>query len=187
MTLTPIFKSARQFAGERQERLAAFIDEVAQDDFGNAPLTIIARSTTSPVVQAVAEFARRSGRPVKVVFLEIDAIAEDQAEHSILDLPTGEFRVLNDARFGAAHEQLTLDQDRVWIGDCMRRDPAKRDAFEIYHECHPLAHREASASFARVWNAAKPLAKRIRSIALTEAVIAGNAAAANAKPQPISQ
>lgn len=187
MTLTPIFKSARQFAGDRQERLAAFIDEVAQNEFGNAPLTIIARSTTSPVVQAVAEFARRSGRTVKAIFLEIDTIAEDQAEHSILDLASGEFRVLNDTRFGAAHEQLTLDSDRVWIGDCMRRDPAKRDAFEIYHECHPAAHREATASFARVWNIAKPLAKRIRAIAPAEAVIAGNVAVANAKPQPISQ
>ena len=51
---------------------------------------------------------------------------------SLLDISCGEFRVLGDPRFGAAHEQLVVGT-HVWTGDCLRRDPNKRDAFEVYH------------------------------------------------------
>lgn len=168
---------------DREERLSAFIDAGLDTGNGDAPITLIARSTTSPVVRAVAAYARRSGRAVRAVFLDIDTTAEDHGEASILDLGLGEFRVLNDQRFGAAHEQLTLDNTRVWIGDSMRRDPAKRDAFEIYHDCHPAAHRDAVQSFNRVWKLAKPLAKRSKTIAPTEAVIAGEQRKTGRKPE----
>jgi len=45
----------------------------------------------------------------------------------------------------------------VWIGDIMRREPAKRDAFENYVDnCEKTAN-WAKVAFQRLWAISKPL------------------------------
>src|SRR5262249_61455436 len=56
-----------------------------------------------------------------------------------------------------AHEQLVLGPSTCWIGDAMRRDPAKCDAFENYVEGCGEAAGCASVSFERLWFASAPL------------------------------
>ena len=59
-----------------------------------------------------------------------------------------------------AHEQLVLGAQTCWIGDCMRRDPAKCDAFESYVEGCGEAAGCALVSFERLWGACEPLLVR---------------------------
>ena len=63
-------------------------------------------------------------------------------------------RFLTDARMLEAHEQLVLGPATVWIGDCMRRDPSKRDAFETYCDLNVPTARSARRSFERMWSMA---------------------------------
>ena len=89
---------------------------------------------------------------------------------SLLDISCGEFRVLGDPRFGAAHEQLVVGT-HVWTGDCLRRDPNKRDAFEVYHSGDATIRLYAAASFEKLWAAARPI-KPVRSGAVAPEIIA---------------
>ena len=115
--------------------LAARRDSALQS-FGEA-FTLVARAPDSPVAQAVlamsAEIAA-ANIAIRVVFFETEPMSEDVVQASLLDVSGVELRMLTDLRFAAAHEQLVLGREQVWIGDCMRRDPMKRDAFEMYHE-----------------------------------------------------
>ena len=62
-----------------------------------------------------------------------------------------------DARLLDAHEQLIIGPATVWVGDCMRRDPAKRDAYECYaHDSIDTAV-WAKRSFEQVWSRARPI------------------------------
>ncbi|MEQ1576200.1 MAG: hypothetical protein ABL894_00975, partial [Hyphomicrobium sp.] len=62
-----------------------------------------------------------------------------------------------DARLLDAHEQLILGPSSVWVGDCMRRDPAKRDAYECYASDSAETAVWAKRSFDRVWVRAHPV------------------------------
>jgi hypothetical protein len=59
-----------------------------------------------------------------------------------------------------AHEQLVLGPQACWIGDSMRRDPTKCDAFESYVEGCGEAAGCALVSFERLWVACEPLLVR---------------------------
>ena len=62
-----------------------------------------------------------------------------------------------DVRLLDAHEQLILGPSSVWVGDCMRRDPAKRDAYECYARDSYDTAIWAKRSFDRVWTRARPV------------------------------
>ena len=172
---------------EKDARLRAFMSGVLITNVNSATrhaagVTVVARTPDSPVARAAALFAAdmaKAGIALRVIMLEIDLGSEDHtAAAGILDCASAEIRILGDIRFAAAHEQLTLSGDRVWIGDCMRRDPAKRDAFELYHSGDATAARHAEASFAKLWAAAKP-AKRVRAATVSPEVIHAGQASAN--------
>jgi hypothetical protein len=55
-----------------------------------------------------------------------------------------------------AHEQLILSPTAIWTGDCMRRDPVKRDAYEAYAPDSAETARIAQQCFERVWTASEP-------------------------------
>lgn len=67
-------------------------------------------------------------------------------------------------RLVEAHEQLVLGPTVCWIGDCMRRDPAKCDAFETYVEGCGEAAGCAAVSFERLWIVSEPV-RRIAPMA----------------------
>lgn len=119
---------------------------------------LLARSPTSPVAQALRANAGKlaaANVSVRAIFCETEPAAAGTET-----LPfglAGEVRIARDPRLLAAHEQLVLAADRVWIGDCMRREPSKRDTYERFAANAPDAATLAVRSFERLWRAAAPL------------------------------
>ncbi len=56
-----------------------------------------------------------------------------------------------DVRLLDGHEQLAIGDRSAWIGDCMRREPLKRDAYESIAGTAPETAALAHRSFDRVW------------------------------------
>jgi hypothetical protein len=119
---------------------------------------VIARSPRSPVAQALRTHAillAASGVTVRAIFSEAEPIrAEDLA--APFSIP-GECRAIRDTRLLAAHEQLVLSPERTWIGDCMRREPSKRDTYERFTVNSAETSATALRSFERLWRAAVPV------------------------------
>lgn len=116
---------------------------------------LLARSVESPVAQALCAHAARlavSGIRVKVIFSEADSAVRLPAPFA---LPS-ECRVARDPRLLAAHEQLVLTPTCVWTGDCMRRDPSKRDAYERFAANCAETATTAARSFEKLWKLALP-------------------------------
>jgi hypothetical protein len=142
---------------EKEARLTEFIRlHLAGRATGLAPMhgefLLVARSPRSPVVRALRaldEECRRTGVRVRTVLMESEADA-------LPDTVVGDVRVLSDVRALEAHEQLVLGPATVWIGDCMRREPDTRDAFEAYAEACPLTASWALNSFLALWRRAAP-------------------------------
>jgi hypothetical protein len=142
--------------------------------------TLIARAPDSVVAQtlkAVSSDIAAAGIEIAAILFESETCFEEtHLPSSVLDIPDITCRFLRDQRFGAAHEQLVLSGNRVWIGDCMRRDPSKRDAFELFHNDDQAAARHASLSFNRLWAQAKPVHRVAGASALAPALLmAGDA------------
>lgn len=119
---------------------------------------LVARSPESPVAQALRNHSERMtsmGIRVRAIFSEADAAHRMQLM-APFSMPS-ECRLVRDQRLLAAHEQLSLTPTRTWIGDCMRREPAKRDALERYlPDCAQTAS-YAARSFEALWRATAPL------------------------------
>ncbi len=184
----------------REEKEAKLKDFVLSDLAGSrdgtassppAFYTVIARAPDSPVVRvlhALANDIAAAGIEIRAILFETEPSFEEAIPAlSLLDISEIDARVLNDARFAAAHEQLVLSPGRIWIGDCMRRDPTKRDAFEMYADSDATAFRHAESSFARVWPHAKPL-KTVRGSAglAHDAVLASQSQSAS-DGRPVSR
>lgn len=140
---------------EKEARLKAFITEHlagARASGANAPLTyrLLALSAESPAasaLQALAPEIASQGVAIQVVLAR---------RTPAKPFEPAECRYVTDVRLLDAHEQLVLDSMNVWIGDCMRRDPLKRDTYELFsHACAAAALR-AERSFAHIWGAAGP-------------------------------
>jgi hypothetical protein len=146
--------------GEKVAKLSAFIaadlDARAQHDLHTAgSYLLIARSPRSPVVQALRANARQlaaANISVRAIFCEAPPA---EAKSAPFGLP-GECRIANDARLLDAHEQLVLAPDRSWIGDCMRREPTKRDTYERFAENSADVAAFATRSFERLWRSSSP-------------------------------
>jgi hypothetical protein len=130
------------------EGLALRAEDPARDD----SVTAFLRNPDSPAARALCAVwfdGRAEGARIRILIC--DTHADDSVATSVLDISGAEFRVFSDRRFGAAHEQLVIGSKRVWIGDCLRRDPTKRDAFELYHANDAATRLFAAASFERLW------------------------------------
>jgi len=142
----------------------------------NGTFTLVARAPDSPVAQAVLAMAGEiaaANIAVRVVLFENEPMSEDCITASLLDIGAIDARLLNDHRFASAHEQLVLGEGRVWIGDCMRRDPAKRDAFEMYHENQVSTASHAAASFLKLWDKSITLNRVVASKVAADVILAG--------------
>ncbi len=160
---------------EKESKLTSFIADGLGAE-ATSVITLVARGTDSPIATALVAALgslREHSITVKVVLFDIDSVVEDHVGPSILDVAGAEFRILPDSRFAAAHEQLVLSESRVWLGDCMRRDPTKRDAFEVVHTSHATAALHAAQSFSKLWTAAEPLKRSVRASIAPHALVAG--------------
>jgi hypothetical protein len=125
-------------------------------------VTLVARSPNSPVACAVADLSAAiatAGYAVNVVFSTLDAEAPAADWRVIGESPSclGELRVARNPRLADAHEQLVLSDNVCWIGDSMRRDPSKRDAFEVYATGYAATVQLAATSFSRLWAVCAPV------------------------------
>ena len=159
----------------KEQRLKEFIGQhLATRQSSDAPptraLLIVARSAESPVIKAIAGLAGEIaslGASVRMILAQPDreGLADGwtlAAEPAALDY---EVRWARDPRLIEAHEQLVLGPQTCWVGDSMRREPAKCDAFETYTpECSQAAH-SATLSFERLWTASEPLLQRVNGVA----------------------
>lgn len=122
---------------------------------------IIARSPSSPVVQAAVSMGDDLAKAGIIVQL---ILASDQSDDETAATPAmdmlshvGSCKKLNDTRLLDAHEQLVMDHSSAWIGDSMRRDPLKTDAFENYAKDNDDVVKWALSSFAELWRLAAPM------------------------------
>lgn len=141
-----------------------------------ADITMIAKSPESPVARALAASAAdfaQYGIAVRVLLSELEPGFVPLPEgRSILDIQTGAIRALTDPRLVEVHEQLVIGTVFTWIGDCMRRDPLKRDALETYDGTDPQRIACARVSFERLWAKGKVM-PRVTTQATASAVVAG--------------
>ena len=125
-------------------------------------LLLVARSLDSPVVKAITALGddiAAAGLGARLILAHVDRepAPEDWGRGLAF---TYEIRWARHPRLVEAHEQLVLGPETCWIGDCMRRDPGKCDAYESYVEDCGEAAGCAAVSFERLWHASQPLVSR---------------------------
>lgn len=159
---------------EKEAKLTAFIaSNLAANPASTQPWLLVARSAESPVVKALDALApalAAAGRTVTALLTQASPGIADGTAMPALKF-AGEVRVTHDIRLLDAHEILCLDGDTSWIGDCMRREPAKRDAYECYAaNCAETADWSRKA-FDRLWAKAE-VASPVRAMVAEEATSA---------------
>lgn len=146
-------------------------------------LMVVARSAESPVIKALFSLGQEisaAGLSLRIILahLENDCLPESW-ERDAGPLRC-DVRWARRPRLIEAHEQLVIGPTTCWIGDCMRRDPAKCDAFENYVEDCGEAAGCAFVSFERLWEASEP----IRRLAAPAPVVSPEAIAGLEPSQP---
>jgi hypothetical protein len=149
---------------EKVSKLSAFIGEDLDSRSAHGThaaagcYLLIARSPGSPAAEALRLHAARlaaMGIRVRAIFSEVDS-AKPVHLMAPFSVPS-ECRLARDPRLLAAHEQLTLTPTRTWVGDCMRRDPGKRDALERFAANCAQTGAHATRSFESLWRATVPV------------------------------
>ena len=125
-------------------------------------VTLVARSAESPVAKALvslgAELASRN-MTVRAIFCQLEP-EKTAAGWSIAgpDIAFArDLRWAGNPRLADAHEQLVLGSTISWTGDCMRRDPARRDSYENFGTADANTANTLRVSFERLWAASTPL------------------------------
>ncbi len=158
------------FQEEKETRLKQFIQEdlaarkAAGESVFGVSYRLVARSTDSPAARAllaVADEAAAMGIEIRTLFVQHSSAMRSAASGQ--GSVTGAWRVISDPRFLEAHEQLVLSDKKVWIGDCMRRDASRRDAYESYCDGRDSRSLWAARSFEHMWVAAAPGQSRRRN------------------------
>jgi hypothetical protein len=177
---------------DKETRLQDFIVEslaaLAESPGIAGTVTAIVRNCESPAARALLAAlseARKTRLDIRVIIADVRI--GDPNSPSLRDITGIECRHLSDPRFGASHEQLVVGRTHVWIGDCLRRDPNKRDAFELYHKADPVARKCAAISFERLWARATPLTSLKGPDVAPEVIAAGQPEDGDALPRPLRQ
>lgn len=140
---------------DKEAKLVQFVRDCVVNS-GDTGITVVARSFDSPVVRALATVLGESNAAVAEVRIILAIV--DGAENrsvAIAGVPST-VRWARQPRLADAHEQLVLTATATWIGDCMRRDPAKRDAYECFTRDSRESVRWATLAFERLWTHSEP-------------------------------
>lgn len=176
----PIMRVVKKEEKEAQLRrhIAGHVAQIAgtsvPDEFGGPQAThvykLVVRSHESPVVRALTAL----GHDLAAAGILIRVLVAMPAGERELAWPQEliaitESRTVRDARILDAHEQLWLGEETVWIGDCMRREPAKRDAYE----CYGIGCRQTAQSVLTAFNLlwAKGVEQSLAQVQSKEAAI----------------
>ncbi len=158
---------------DKETKLKAFISTVLEQNMTQAgtvtcenAVLLVVRSVESPVARAVAAFVQDGTitGPVKSIIAIVPREPnEDGNDETLMTLAREHGgRILRDIRLFDAHEQIVLGTAASWVGDCMRRDPMKRDAYECYAaDCGKTAG-WARTSFERLWAICEPVGEARR-------------------------
>ena len=156
---------------DKEPRVTAFVkDHLSRrrkaGDNEPAEYLLIARSPLSPVCRALANLAsilEKHNISVRAVFTTIEDDAElPEAANFSKHFEPAVARLVDDARLFEAHEQLVLDTETCWIGDCMRREPSKRDAYECYATTAEEIASAATKAFSSFWRQGRPASRATR-------------------------
>ncbi len=145
----------------KETRLTTFIaDHLANGGVhcSGSHWLLVARSAESPVVLALAHFASElavAGIAIRIILAGLKPNAPETIENNPIGF-AADVRIARDLRLLDAHEQLYLDTATSWIGDCMRREPAKRDAYECHASGCTETARWTKLSFDRLWLSSEP-------------------------------
>jgi hypothetical protein len=152
---------------DKMETLRTFVKasllmpRAAQSAAGH-DITLVARSAESPVARVLAslgsEIAGR-GLSVRAIFGYLES-EKSPAGWSVAgpEIPfSRDLRWAKNQRLFDAHEQLVLGPVTAWVGDCMRRDPARRDAYEQFAAEDARTAQNLITSFSRLWAVSVPL------------------------------
>lgn len=151
---------------EKESRLKQFLElDLAGQKATGARSTgrgyyLLARSWESPAARALAARADEAaalGIEIRALLMHADC-ASPGSDGAGKDVPAAHCRLIYDTRLRDAHELLILGDRAAWIGDCMRRDPSRRDAFECYYDGTVATARWAIRSFELLWTGADPSA-----------------------------
>lgn len=180
------FENARQAklvrCLEKQENLSRFIGyyldrtSVSVETDGRVRHgTLIARSPASPVARALMAVTSELNAlhiSLEVAFARLEpseymnewaALARTEpGRHPAVILRWAARQPLLEA-----HEQLVLGLNMSWTGDCMRREPETRDAYELYDTFHVEAAARSTQSFRALWNACQPVPAAVLGRGLT--------------------
>jgi len=165
MRLRPPLRVSVTRHEEKEQKLQEFIFQhlAGAQHGGDAShathLLIIARSLESPLVKAVAGLTNEitaAGLSARMILAQVDREPLPEEWGRAITF-SHEIRWAKHPRLIEAHEQLVLGPETCWIGDCMRRDPAKCDAYESYVEGCGEAAGCAAVSFERLWLACQPM------------------------------
>ncbi len=117
-------------------------------------LRLLAASSTSPVARAVVSLqSELAGAGIQTLIV----LAKSETVPLLNVGAASTYRHLADARCHDAHELMVLGSNAVWVGDCLRRDPAVRDSYELHASNAPETARLAALSFDRLWTRAAPV------------------------------
>lgn len=143
-----------------------WLDETGPDDASERQVLIVAKSPASPVVLAMQamteEFSSRE-IGVKVVFSDVDPERALQSAWEVIsDLSNGRdhsdlIKWASSPGILEAHEQMILGTQMCWLGDAMRREPGRRDGFDLFEADAQENSARALKSFTAIWNFATPL------------------------------
>ena len=150
---------------DKMETLRSFILAALLAPRSGNVVSVVARSAESPVARALvavgSELASR-GMTVRAIFSQLEP--EKTPIGWSVSGPEIQFqrdlRWAKNPRLADAHEQLVLADSVCWTGDCMRRDPSRRDAYEQFVTADVRTSRTLQISFERLWEASFPLAIR---------------------------
>jgi hypothetical protein len=164
----------------KEEKLKTFIAAHLSNTAAQpqpATWLLIARSSQSPVVKALNALAPEIAKAqvtVRTILALLDNGAEDtQATTMMLCLT--ECRVARNPRLLEAHEQLVLSPATAWVGDSMRREPDKRDAYECYAADHATTAHWSTVAFNRLWAASDAIVPRGLALAAETVAETANA------------
>lgn len=171
---------------EKEPRLRQLIlDGLAAAACTGTPvvLRILAQSLSSPVARAA------NGLNVQLAAAGIQALVilakTDPQPSSQFGAHTS-WRHLADVRCFDAHELLVLGSQTAWTGDCLRREPATRDSYELHAPHNPDMAVLVARSFDRLW--LKSLALEAREVGCHLGITANLAAlAVEAPPQVLTR
>jgi len=148
-------ENSSRFIGYYLDRLSI----AAEPTLAQRRVTLIARSAASPMARALlaatAECESLAVRldvmfakaePAEQMAQWLDIVARNDSADPVLQLRRASHPALIDA-----HEQLVLGTTFSWQGDCMRRDPETRDAFETFECFNSEAAKRATRTFQALW------------------------------------